>query len=197
MKNKLKIKDLVMMSLSLAIIIVCSKISIPIGPIPITLQTFSVFIVALILGSKKSAIVFSTYIILGLIGLPVFSTGGGFSYIYMPSFGFIIGFLAGGIITGLGSKSNKFYVKYITSMIGLLIINIFGVLYMFIIFNFYKGANKDLLYILEIGVAPFIIKDIFVVILSCIIYSRLKPVLHKEEKEVILDKVYNIEKGAE
>ena len=179
--TKLKIKDLVMMSISLAMIIICSKISIPIGPIPLTLQTFSVFIVALILGSFKSFIVFSLYIILGLLGLPVFSSGGGFQYIYMPSFGFIIGFLFSSIVVGFASKSNKFYLKYILSIIGLLIINLCGVVYMYLILNLYKGLNKDFLYVIEVGVLPFIIKDFFVVILSCLIYSRIKAIIYKEE----------------
>ena len=182
--RKLKIKDIVIMAMSLCIIIICSKISIPIGPIPITLQTLSVFLVALILGSFKSFIVFTLYVILGLIGLPVFSTGGGFAYIYMPSFGFVIGFIFASVVVGFASKSNKFYLKYILCFIGLLIINIFGVSYMYLIFNFHNGINKDLISILEIGVLPFIVKDLFVVILSCIIYSRLKPVLYKEIEEI-------------
>ncbi len=181
--KKLKIKDLCIMAISLAIIIVASKINIQIGPIPLTLQTFSVFIVSLLLGSFKAFIVFLVYIILGLIGIPVFSSGGGIAYIYMPSFGFIIGFLVSAPIIGIASKSNKFYLKYILSMVGLLIINVCGVSYMYIIFNYYKGVNKDLLNILQIGVLPFIIKDIFTVILSCIIYSRLKVIIYKEEKE--------------
>jgi biotin transport system substrate-specific component len=181
--KKLKIKDLCIMAISLAIIIVASKINIQIGPIPLTLQTFSVFIVSLLLGSFKAFIVFLVYIILGLIGIPVFSSGGGIAYIYMPSFGFIIGFLLSAPIIGIASKSNKFYLKYILSMVGLLIINVCGVSYMYIIFNYYKGVNKDLLNILQIGVLPFIIKDIFTVILSCIIYSRLKVIIYKEEKE--------------
>ena len=181
--KKLKIKDLCIMAISLAIIIVASKINIQIGPIPLTLQTFSVFIVSLLLGSFKAFIVFLVYIILGLIGIPVFSSGGGIAYIYMPSFGFIIGFLVSAPIIGIASKSNKFYLKYILSMVGLLIINVCGVSYMYIIFNYYKGVNRDLLNILQIGVLPFIIKDIFTVILSCIIYSRLKVIIYKEEKE--------------
>ena len=84
----------------------------------------------------------------------------------MPSFGFIIGFLVSAPIIGIASKSNKFYLKYILSMVVLLIINVCGVSYMYIIFNYYKGVNKDLLNILQIGVLPFIIKDIFTVILS-------------------------------
>ena len=185
MKN-IKIYDITLMAISLAILVICSKISIPIGAIPLTLQTFSVFLIALILGVKKSVIVFIIYIIMGLLGIPVFSSGGGFHYIFMPSFGFIIGFLAAAPIIGIASKSDKFYLKYITSFIGLLIINIFGVLYMLIILNYYNGLNKDIIYVLGVAVAPFIIKDIFVVILTCIIYSRLQLVIYKREKKVSL-----------
>lgn len=184
--NRSKIYDLTMISICLAIMIIAAKVSIPIGPIPVTLQTLAVFLISLILGTKKSIILFITYIVLGLIGLPVFSTGGGIQYIYMPSFGYIIGFLFASIVIGFGSKSNRFYVKYIVSFIGLLIINICGLTYMYVIFNLYKGLNKDFLYIIQVGLLPFIIKDIFMVILACIIYSRLKIVLYREEKEIAL-----------
>ena len=119
--RKIKIKDLTLISMMLALLIICSKISFNIGPIPITLQTFAVFMISLILGVKKSIIVFLTYIIMGLIGIPVFSQGGGFDYIFKPSFGFIIGFLAASAIIGI--RKDLFYVKYITSTIGLIIIN--------------------------------------------------------------------------
>ena len=185
--NRIRIKDLVMMAVCLALLVVCSKISIPIGPIPLTLQTFAVFIISLVLGVKKSVVVFLTYIILGLIGIPVFSTGGGIQYVFMPSFGFIIGFLLAAPVIGIGSKSNQFYTKYIFSMIGLLIINICGVIYMYLIFNYYKNVSKDLLNILQIGVLPFIVKDIFTVILSCLIYSRIKVLLYRDNKYTELE----------
>lgn len=184
MKN-IKIKDIIIMALCLAIIIICSKISFNIGVIPITLQTFSVFICSLILGFKKSAIVFLTYIVLGLIGLPVFSSGGGFHYVFSPSFGFIVGFFFASMVVGVASNSKLFYLKYILGVAGLLIINICGVIHMYLIFNYYMHNAKDLLAVLQIGVAPFIIKDLFIVILSCIIYSRLAPVINRDSYDNI------------
>jgi biotin transport system substrate-specific component len=74
-----KIKDITLMSIMLAILIVASKISFNIGPIPITLQTFAVAIISCLLKWKRASIVFLAYIIMGLIGIPVFSTGGGFA----------------------------------------------------------------------------------------------------------------------
>ena len=168
------------MGIGLALMIICSKISFMVGAIPITLQTFAVFICSLILGWKAS-IVFLVYAALGLVGLPVFSSGGGFAYVYSPTFGFIISFIPASIIIGLGSKSDKKYLKYITSLCGLLLINIIGVAYMYFIFNFYMDTNKSILAIIQIGVLPFILKDVAVAIVSCIIYSRIKIVLDRNE----------------
>lgn len=185
--NKIKIKDLTLISMMLALLIICSKISFNIGPIPITLQTFAVFMISLILGVKKSIIVFLTYIIMGLIGIPVFSQGGGFDYIFKPSFGFIIGFLASSTIIGI--RKDLFYMKYITSTIGLIIINLCGVIYMYIIINYYLDLDKSLSYVLSVGVLPFIFKDFISATLACIIYSRIHQAIHKKQyvDNMILD----------
>jgi biotin transport system substrate-specific component len=121
---------------------------------------------------------------MGLIGIPVFSSGGGYTYVLMPSFGFIIGFLFASIIIGFASKSNKFYMKYILSFIGLVVINVCGSTYMYIIMNYYMELNKDISYILSVGVLPFIAKDFIVAILSCIIYSRIQLALYPKDTEI-------------
>lgn len=171
-----KIKDLVMMGVCLALIVVCSKISVPVGIVPMTLQTFAVFICSLILGWKAS-IVLVLYTILGLIGLPVFSSGGGFAYVYAPSFGFIIGFIPASVVIGIANNKEVIYLKYITSLIGLIIIYLVGVIYMYLIYKYYMGATKDFVTIIQIAVLPFIIKDILVMVASCLIYSRIKVIM--------------------
>ena len=67
----MKIKDLTIMAISLAILIICSKISFNIGIISLTLQTFAVVIISLLLKRKKSAIVFITYIVIALFVIDV------------------------------------------------------------------------------------------------------------------------------
>ena len=71
----MKIKDICVMGIMLAILIICSKLRFDIGPIPITLQTFAVIILSFILKLNKALIVFGVYIVIGLIGVPVFSLG--------------------------------------------------------------------------------------------------------------------------
>lgn len=174
----MKIKDLCNMTICLSLLIICSKLSLNIGVISLTLQTFAVTIISYILKWKKSAIVFLTYIIMGLVGIPVFSKGGGFFYVLEPSFGFIIGFFLSSFIVGLNGKNKIMY--YLQGILGLLIIDIVGMIYMYFILVFYMDIKDvSFLYILEIGFLPFIVKDLISVIISAIIALRLAPIFNE------------------
>ena len=65
-----------------------SFIRIPVPLVPFTLQITFTTLAGLLLGSKKGAISVAVYVLMGLIGIPVFTQGGGFSYVLKPSFGF-------------------------------------------------------------------------------------------------------------
>ena len=140
-----------------------------------TLQTFSVVIISLLLKYKKAFIVFLVYIMMGLIGFSVFSNGGGIYYILKPSFGFILGFLLSSLIIGLNIYNNKKIAYYIKAIIGLLIIDIIGLIYMYMILNLYMDKSYSIMKILSIGLFPFFIKDIISVSLAAMIAFRLYP----------------------
>lgn len=170
----MKIQDISYMSISLALVIICSKITFQIGPIPITLQTFAVLFVGMFLKAKRAVIVFSCYILMGIAGLPVFSSGGGPAYLLQPSFGFIIGFLLSSIVTGsflLDRFKSAYFGK---AFLGLFILDAVGLLYMGIILNGYKHLGVSFFYILEIGLMPFILKDCFSAVLAVLVYLRIK-----------------------
>lgn len=180
----MKIKDLTIMAISLAILIICSKISFNIGIISLTLQTFAVVIISLLLKWKASAIVFITYIVMGLIGLPVFSTGGGFQYVLLPSFGFIIGFLISSLFIG-SNIGNTRLLKIIKSIIGLLIIDSIGLIYMYLILKYYLNSpNANFMYVIEVGFLPFIIKDLISVVLASLIAIRIEPIVINDKKKM-------------
>ena len=170
---KMKIKDLTLMSVLLTILIISSKIVINISFVPLTFQTFAVMITSMILKTKKAAIVFAIYTIIGLFGLPVFSSGGGFEYIFKPSFGFILGFIMSSLFIGNVNTLNSYFKNIILITIGLTTIYLVGSIYMYIIFNCYLNITKDILEVLIIGVIPFIIKDFSSSLLSLIIYRKL------------------------
>ncbi len=171
--RRLKINELCYMAIMLSLLIVCSKISVNIGVIPITLQTFAVIMVGYVLKWKKAIIVFLAYILMGLVGIPVFSGGGGFDYIFKPSFGFIIGFLLSSLITGIVFNKHSKIALYFQGLLGLLIINIVGLIYMYLIMNYYLLLDKSVSYILEVGLLPFLLKDCISVFIATLVYERV------------------------
>ena len=76
--------------LGIILLSISSKISIPFYPVPMTLQTFVVYFIAASMGMVGFYSTLS-YVILGLIGLPIFAAGGGFGYMMSPTFGFLYG----------------------------------------------------------------------------------------------------------
>ena len=85
---------IMLISLFSALVAAGAFIKIPMIPVPMTLQTLFVFLAALLLPSLSSFSSILIYIVLGAIGLPIFTSGGGFSALLRPTGGFIFGFLA-------------------------------------------------------------------------------------------------------
>lgn len=173
-----KTKQLVINSLLLALLIVASKISIPLGSVSITLQTLVVFVIILLTSSKDTYIILGIYLFLGLVlQLPVFSLGGGLFYIYNPSFGFILGFLVAPIFVKIFMKNVKMknvYLKtFISLLIALIIIYMVGALYV----NFLIDKNSSFINVITAFILPFVVIDIIKCIIGTIIYVRLKDII--------------------
>ncbi len=77
-----------------------AKISVPVLPVPVTLQTFAVAALAAGFGWRVAVATVGLYLLEGLAGLPVFATGGGLDYVFRPSFGFLLGLLPMAYIIG-------------------------------------------------------------------------------------------------
>lgn len=108
----------VMGSLLLAI---SARISVPVMPVPVTLQTLAVAVIAAGFGWRIGVATVALYIAEGLSGLPVFATGGGLDYITRPSFGFIIGYLPMAFIIGRAADlgaSRKLLPMFLAAVVG-------------------------------------------------------------------------------
>lgn len=95
MQHRSKIKDLTLMALFAALTAVGAFITIPVPPVPFSLQIFFAILAGALLGSRRGAISVAVYVLLGLCGLPVFTKGAGLSYIFQPTFGYLAGFILG------------------------------------------------------------------------------------------------------
>lgn len=97
-------KDLGYSAVAVAIFTVSAWIAVPIGEIPVTLQTLAVCLVAALLGTKRAVLATAAYILLGFVGVPVFAGfSGGAAKILMPTGGYILGFLPMALTVGIFS----------------------------------------------------------------------------------------------
>ncbi|PWL52559.1 MAG: biotin transporter BioY [Clostridium cadaveris] len=169
----LKTKTLVNISLLAAITAVLSQIALPIPftPVPINLATLGVFLCGSILGAKYGALSQIVYVLLGLIGLPVFSGfSSGAGILMGPTGGYIIGYVFVALCTGLlTDKLPKKFSYYIVSMaIGLMVCYAFGTVW------FMYLTKASLGKALTACIIPFIPRDIFKIIVASIVTARLR-----------------------
>lgn len=180
-KNE-RVKDIVLCSLFAALIAVCSWISIP-ATIPFTLQTFGVFVTVGILGGRKGLITVLLYIIMGLIGLPVFSNfTGGFAILAGNTGGYIIGFLGiAGVMWLFENLFGKNLWSLASSMVlGLLVCYAFGTAWFMVAYARSAGA-VGLATVLSWCVFPFIVPDLLKISLAIVLVKRLKPAIQSKK----------------
>lgn len=177
-------KDITLSAIMLTILIVCSQIALPIGPIPITLQTLAVLMIGFLLPPKNAVLVTSLYIVSGLIGLPFFSGfSGGFQSVLLPSFGFALSFILASAVQSwyLSSvKTTRTPQLIIAGLLNILITYTIGLPYMFGILNFYMGNSMDTTTILMLGFVPFIPGDLLKLGVCVLIAKRMLPILKRQ-----------------
>lgn len=167
---------MVLIPLFTALIAVGAFIKIPLPTCPLTLQWFFVMCAGILLGSRKGAFSSFLYVILGLIGLPIFTNGGGFWYVFNPTFGYFIGFILCAFLIGLmiDKKVNIFA----SCGIATVILYIIGSAYAYVMLNFFSEGDG-----MAIGtfVKSFMLLplpgDIIKVILAGIVGGRVRKAL--------------------
>lgn len=178
--GSLKTSNLILCALFVALIAVGAFIRIPVPVVPFTLQFLFTMLAGLLLGGKLGALTVCIYIVMGLMGLPVFAEGGGPAYVLKPSFGYIIGFAVAAYVTGaIANKVSRPSYKrlFAAVFIGLAIVYLCGMVYYYLMSNFYLGTPIGLwplfLYCFLLAVPG----DICLCILSAVLGKRLIPVL--------------------
>jgi len=179
---KIKTKDMILTALFTALMAIGAFVKIPFPFVPLTFQPFFCAFAGIILGSKLGALSQLLYVAIGLAGVPIFAYGGGITYIYNPTFGYLIGFVAAAYVIGKISESRKkinITNSLISVMSGLLIINLIGVPYFYLIKNLYFNQNISVWYVISIVFLPYFIKDLVLYIIVALTAARVVPVLKK------------------
>ena len=159
------------------------KIPIPGTPLMFTFQTLVVFLSGLMLSPKYALVSQLVYMALGLVGLPVFMSGGGISYVMQPSFGFIIGFAVCTFLVSLlvrkqifalydadTAKARWFAIIKIAvfALVAIVAMYIIAIIYMYLIYNLYMGKESTFI-VIAVNMGVFVLMDIVKFVLSVLL----------------------------
>ena len=116
-KKKFSLTQLIFMALMAAVMCIAGPLAVPIGPVPITLTNLVIYIAVGVLGTAQGTISYCLYLLLGMVGLPVFSGyAGGLGKLAGPTGGYLIGFIAMALIGGIVMEVS--HRKLIPTLIG-------------------------------------------------------------------------------
>lgn len=177
---KITIREIALISIFTALTAVGAFISIPVGPVPITLQTLFVLLSGILLGPKLGALSQVVYILLALIGIPIFSGfSGGPQILLKPSFGFSIGFVFAAYIAGRISRGDLEVKSRILvgAIAGSIVIYLFGLPYMYYILNIVMEKGLSFGAVFKMGCLLFIPGDLLKLILANAISIKVLPIL--------------------
>ena len=188
MNSKFRALDITLVGMFVALMAIGANITsfVPfmvVGGVPITLQTFFAILAGAILGSRLGSISMFVYMLVGLVGVPIFAQfGAGLSIIFKPTFGFIISYIFTAFIIGKIVEKKKTMAAFIiASLIGMAVNYLFGTNWMYFAYKLWSAAPEGFTYKMAWlwMVAP-LPKDIILAVFAGIMAHRLeKTVLSK------------------
>ncbi|MBM7856040.1 biotin transport system substrate-specific component [Desulfohalotomaculum tongense] len=194
---KLQTKEMALVGTMAAFMAVVSVVfrfyPIAFGAVPFSLLPFIVILTGGILGARLGAWSMAVYIMMGLAGLPVFATEpfGGVTYVLKPTFGFVLAYVPAAFVTGfiIGKRKNAGWLTYgLAMLLGMFVIYLFGLPYLYYITNIYLGKALTVKMMLA-GMKPFMVLDVLkaaaAAVVAKLVVRRLSGVLENNNSKSI------------
>lgn len=167
-------QSLVLAALMTALTVVCAQIHIPLPPVPVSLSLFAVCLCGAIMGARWGAFSMAAYVLLGVIGLPVFAGfHGGPSALFGPTGGFILGYIPCAYISGSLCKGQS-RIRYLalSMFAATLVCYVPGLLWLKLV----SGVTWQAAF--TTGMLPFLPGDCLKALLAAMLAKRLRSALH-------------------
>ena len=180
-KKSLSIQQLAVIGVMTAVTCILAPLSIPIGPVPISFTNLAIYISLYVLGVKLGTLSYVVYLLIGLVGVPVFSGfTSGPAKLFGPTGGYLIGFILMAVTAGIFIDKfiNKMYLCFIGMLLGTAVCYLLGTLWLA-----YLG-NLTFQQALAAGVLPFIPGDVIKMVLAMLIGPQLRRQLKKANVSV-------------
>lgn len=148
-----------------ALIALGAKVQVPFWPVPMTLQTLAVLIIAAGLGPRLGLAAMGAYMAAGIAGLPVFAgspeRGLGLAYLAGPTTGFLIGMALAMVVTGALARGRGMAMQALALIAGTIAIYVPGLIWL----SGFVPSDR----LLAVGVAPFILGDMVKIVLGTMV----------------------------
>lgn len=175
LRKSVDVKRIVTIALMAAVCCILGPLSLPIGPVPISLTVFAAFLTVYVLGMKDGTIAYVIFLLLGLVGLPVFSGfAGGAAKLFGPTGGYLFGLIASCLIAGYfidRFKARQWYLHIVGMILGVIACYLCGTFY------FMLQMSETFAEAMGTCVIPFIPVDAIKVALACLIGTTLRKAL--------------------
>ena len=176
----MRARSLCLCALFAALTAVGAFLRIPFALSAITLQFFFTAMAGLLLGPRGGALSQAGYVLLGLIGLPVFTAGGGLGYVLHPSFGFLLGLIPSAWLIGRLSRGRTGRLPLaLACLAGLGVLYAVGLPYMALILNGYQHKGLSLWALVRGGMLVYLPGDAVKIALCAFLSPGLRTRLQK------------------
>ncbi len=155
--------SLALVAAGVGILAVSARIQVPFYPVPVTMQTLAVMVIAMAYGSKLGTATLVSYLLAGFLGAPVFAGGAGFVYMAGPTGGYLAGFLTAGVVLGVLADrgwTRNWQTTAAAMVIGTAIIYSLGITWLSQLIGFDKAV--------QFGLIPFIYGDILKLVIAAV-----------------------------
>ena len=178
MKNKTRM--MILAALFAALTAVGAFIRFPLGTMSVTLQFMFTAMAGVLLGAKWGAVSQTVYVVLGLVGLPVFTMGGGIGYVMQPSFGFLLGLIPTAWVIGrLTEMENGHWRIALACLAGLAVLYLIGLPYMYLIMKLYLHKSITVWTAVKAGMLVYLPGDAIKIALTVLLYKPLRRAIKK------------------
>lgn len=172
-----RVLDVALIATGTALVAACAQLAIPFWPVPLTMQTFAVLVVGVALGPARGVLALALYLVLGVLGVPIFAGGASGSLFALTSGGYIIGFVVAAALVGwLARRSwdRRVVGAFVTFVAGSAVIYAFGLLWLGIsldrlgapVWGDAMGYDSVVAATLGAGLYPFLVGDLVKALLA-------------------------------
>ena len=173
------LKYFLIILISSTLLAISAKLKIPFYPVPMTMQTFVVLLIGVCFGWKLGGVIISFYLLEGIVGLHVFSgtpeKGSGIIYFVGPTMGYLIGFVFAAMLSGFFKFNKNLLLNFLKLVLSVSIIYFLGVIWLGTLIGWSKP-------IIELGVMPFLLAEIFKIVLLSLIVTLFNKKLSELRK---------------